>query len=101
MNKRGGTLKQPSDNWTFLTNHGHVLLCLVQQPEARMRDVAKRVGITERSVQHIIADLDRAGYVRTMRNGRRNRYEVSTKRSLRHPIERHRRISALMALILH
>jgi predicted transcriptional regulator len=86
--------------WTFLTNHSHVLLCLVQDPEARMRDVADRVGITERAVQRIVAELEAAGYVNRIREGRRNRYEVNADLPLRHPVEGHRDLSALIKLIL-
>src|SRR5680860_1314461 len=60
-------------DWTFLSNHGHVLVCLADEPGIRLRDVAERVGITERSVQHIVRDLEDAGYVVTERVGRRNR----------------------------
>lgn len=59
--------------WTFLTNHAHVLLCIAADPEARMRDVAVRVGVTERAVQRIVADLAEGGYLAVGRVGRRNR----------------------------
>ena len=62
--------------WTFLTNHAQVLLCLADAPDIRLRDVAERVGITERAVQRIVADLSQAGYVKRDRVGRRNRYTV-------------------------
>ena len=66
--------------WTFLTNHAQVLLCLAETPDIRLRDVAERVGITERATQRILADLVEAGYVETARIGRRNstRSTVST-----------------------
>jgi len=86
--------------WTFLANHAHVLLCIAREPEVVMRNVASRVGITERAVQRIIADLEEAGYIRRIRQGRRNRYKVRMDMPLRHPIERHRRVSALIALVL-
>jgi DNA-binding transcriptional ArsR family regulator len=85
--------------WTFLTNHAHVLLCLARDPETRMRDVAERVGITERAVQRIVSELEQAGYVARDREGRRNRYEVRADVALRHPIERHRSVAALLALV--
>ena len=78
-----------SASWTFLTNHAHVLLCLVENPEARMRDVAVRVAITERAVQRIIAELEEAGYLSRMREGLANRYTVNESLSLRHPVEGH------------
>jgi len=91
---------QPA-GWTFLTNHAHVLLCLAQDPEARMRDVAQLVGITERAVQRIVADLEQAGYLERTRQGRRNRYEVRTHLPLRHPVEQHRHVDALVQLVAH
>lgn len=86
-------------DWTFLTNHAHVLLCIAREPEVRMRDVAKLVGITERAVQRIVADLETAGYIERSRHGRRNRYEVRQDLPLRHPIEEHQRVSSLIALV--
>src|SRR5262249_20644744 len=86
--------------WTFLTNHTHVLLCIARDPDLRMRDVAELVGITERAVQRIVAELEEAGYVERLRNGRRNRYEVRSNLPLRHPIERPERVSSLIALVL-
>src|SRR5690554_2420401 len=85
--------------WTFLTNHSHVLLCLARDNSMRMRDIAEAVGITERAVQRIIADLEEAGYITHERRGRRNRYQVRGDLSLRHPMEQHRRIEDLIQLI--
>lgn len=85
--------------WTFLTNHAHVLLCLAKDPCARIRDIAEAVGITERAVQRIIAELDEAGYINRTRKGRRNAYRVRRSLRLRHPIERHKRIGDLIRLI--
>jgi DNA-binding Lrp family transcriptional regulator len=92
--------RQPEPAWTFLTNHSHVLLCLAQDREARMRDVAERVGITERAVQRIVAELEAAGYVTRTRAGRRNTYEVNGTLPLRHPVEGHQSLDALIKLIL-
>ena len=75
-----------------------VLLCLAADPEARMREVSQRVGITERAVQHIIRDLADAGVVERKREGRRNRYTLHPEVRLRHPIEAHRRVADLVAL---
>jgi hypothetical protein len=86
--------------WTFLTNHAHVLFCLAEDPEVRLRDVAVRVGITERAVQRIVSDLEEAGYVERSRVGRRNSYAVHPDRPLRHPIEAHREVKALFELAL-
>jgi len=84
--------------WTFLTNHSHVLICLARAPEMRLRDVASQVGITERAVQRIVAELEEAGAITRERDGRRNRYVVHHELPLRHPIEAHRTIADLIAL---
>ncbi len=86
-------------SWTFLTNHAHVLLCIAADPGARLRDVAARVGITERAAQSIVADLVTAGYLTRERVGRRNHYEIHPARPLRHPIERHHDVGELLALL--
>jgi predicted transcriptional regulator len=86
------------DSWTFLTNHSHVLLSIAADPEIRLRDVAQRVGITERAAQRIVADLIEGGYLTSTRIGRRNRYTVNPDRGLRHPIEQHCRITSLLAM---
>jgi DNA-binding MarR family transcriptional regulator len=70
--------------WTFLTNHAQVLLCLAEAPDIRLRDVAERVGITERATQRILAELVEAGYVKTKRVGRRNTYTVDREHAMRH-----------------
>ncbi len=85
--------------WTFLTNHGHVLLCVWENTEARVRDIAARVGITERAVQRILQELEAEGYLGRERVGRRNRYRVRPGQPLRHPLERHRPVSALLDLV--
>ena len=85
--------------WTFLTNHAHVLVCLAEEPDIRGRDVAARVGITERSAQAIIADLVAAGYVTRSREGRRNRYGIDAAAPLRHPLERDHTVGELLATL--
>lgn len=94
-----GSPREAEPVWTFLTNHAHVLLCVAREPEARMRDLAERVGITERAVQRIVADLEESGHIVRIRRGRRNHYEVRDHLHLRHPIERHKRVSSLIALV--
>lgn len=86
--------------WTFLSNHAHVLLLIARDPEIRLRDVAERVGITERAVQRIVADLEADHYLERERLGRRNRYKVHPDLPLRHPIEAHRRIGNLISLVV-
>ena len=87
-------------SWTFLTNHAHVLFVLAQAPDLRIRDVASRVGITERAAQRMITDLEHAGYLSIERVGRRNRYHLMAKRPLRHPIESHRTAEDLLRVLL-
>jgi Mn-dependent DtxR family transcriptional regulator len=84
--------------WTFLSNHAHALICIAADPTIRMRDVAVRLGITERAVQRIVAELADAGYLVVTRDGRRNRYEVDGDRPLRHPLTAHRTARQLMEL---
>jgi DNA-binding Lrp family transcriptional regulator len=88
-----------SPSWTFLSNHGHTLVALSLDPDARMRDVADRVGITERAVQNIVRDLTDAGYLETRKEGRRNHYRVVRDAPLRHPLESSSTVGALLALV--
>ena len=94
------TAGHAESSWTFLTNHSHVLLCLARDPSSRIRDIAIEVGITERAVQRIIADLDEAGYIRRAREGRNNIYRINYDVHLRHPLESHRLIRDMIRLIL-
>lgn len=73
--------------WTFLTNHARVLIVISKNPDMRARDIADITGITERSTQRIIADLEAAGYLSHERIGRRNRYRIKAGGTLRHPLE--------------
>lgn len=73
--------------WTFLTNHAHVLLCIAQNPEIRLADIARLVGIGERAVHSIVTDLVETGYIVRHRQGRNNVYEVNLDRPFRHPLE--------------
>ncbi|MEZ5183027.1 MAG: winged helix-turn-helix domain-containing protein [Acidimicrobiales bacterium] len=89
----------PKPGWTFLTNHSHVLLCIAADPGIRGRDIAERVGITERSAQSIIADLVEGGYLTREKIGRRNQYQVHPDLPLRHPVERDHQVSELLRLV--
>lgn len=101
--KRSANPQQaPSENssrWTFLTNHSHVLILLTQDPSLVLRAVAARVGITERAVQKIIADLEEGGFIEREKIGRKNQYRILRNKPLRHSIEQHRTIGALLSLI--
>jgi hypothetical protein len=72
--------------WSFLTSHAHVLLCVSHDPATRIRDLATKVGITERRAQGIVSDLVKAGYLKKEKVGRRNRYVVRADLPLRHPL---------------
>jgi len=91
--------EQSRPSWTFLTNHGHVLVCISEEPDIRARDIAAKVGITERAAQSIVADLVAEGYVTRFKEGRRNRYVVHLDAPLRHPLERDRTVGALLSSI--
>ena len=86
--------------WTFLTNHGHVLVCLAATPDARLRDVAERVGITERAVQQIVRELEQSWYVVKQRVGRRNNYTVVRAGRFRHPLESGTAVGEFIDLVL-
>lgn len=88
-----------SGRWTFLTNHSHVLILLSRNPSIVLREVAIRVGITERAVQRIIADLEEAAIIEREKVGRQNHYRILSEQSLRHPIEAHKTISDLLSLV--
>jgi DNA-binding IclR family transcriptional regulator len=83
--------------WTLLSNHGHVLVCLARDPHMRMRDIAQSVGITERACYRIVGDLEEAGLVRRNRVGRNNHYEIDLAASMRHPAWRGVRAVDLLA----
>jgi DNA-binding Lrp family transcriptional regulator len=99
MGDTPGAAARPA-SWTFLSNHAHVLVCLCADPRARVRDVAEGVGITERAVLSILADLEAEGIVERIREGRRNRYELRLDSALRHPLEQHRTVAQLVRAIL-
>jgi len=84
--------------WTFLTNHGHVLVLLSRNQSLVLREVASQVGITERAVQRIIAELEASGFIEREKIGRQNRYRIRADRPLRHPVESHRSIGDLLSL---
>ena len=86
-------------SWTFVTNHTRVLLCLDQNPDVRMRDVADTIGITERAAQRILADLVEAGYVRRTRTGRRNHYTIDRSAAMRHTSQLGHGIGQLLDLL--
>ncbi len=92
-------MEATSHSWFFFSNHAHVLICLAEEPDARLRDVAARVGITERAVQSIIADLESLGALTRTREGRRNHYEIHRDVRLRHPVEAHCTVEDLLEMV--
>jgi DNA-binding IclR family transcriptional regulator len=85
--------------WRFLSNHTQVLLCIQRDPESRYRDIAERVGITERAAQRIVADLIESGYVESERVGRRNRYRINPNVAMRHPAQDGHDVGDLLRLL--
>ncbi len=86
-------------NWTFLTNHARVLLCIAHDPGVRLRDIAVSLGITERSAYGIVTDLAAAGYVVKQKDGRRNRYQIQAHLPLPEPTGRERTVGEVLALL--
>lgn len=86
-------------NWSFLTNHAHVLICLAQFREATLREVAEQVGITERAASRIVHELVQEGALKRTRRGRRNQYEIMLDFPLRHPLERHCTVGQLLRMV--
>jgi DNA-binding transcriptional ArsR family regulator len=85
--------------WRFVTNHAHVLETIARDPTLRLRDIAAAVGITERAAAKIVNDLEEAGYLTKVRDGRRNRYEVHDELPLRHPQHRHHTVGELIRFL--
>lgn len=86
-------------DWTFLTNHAHVILSLAANPDATLREVAQQVGITERATHRIVAELESEGALKRSRDGRRNHYDIRRDFPLRHDLERHRSIGDLVKMV--
>ena len=92
-----GKLSAPS--WTFLTNHARVLLCIAHDPGIRLRDIAARLDITERSAYGIVTDLTQAGYIVKQKDGRRNRYQIQLHLPLPESTSRERTVGEVLALL--
>ena len=85
-------------SWTFLSNHGHILVHINRNPDSKVKEIAAAVGITERSALSILSDLETSGYITIERVGRRNSYRVNTNKNFRHPMEAQQPISALLRI---
>ena len=97
--QRTDAQEQLAGGWTFLTNHAHVLLCIARDPDARVRDIAEVVGITERAAQRILAELIAEGYASSTKVGRRNRYQVNPAGRLRHPFFHNLSVGPLLEML--
>jgi predicted transcriptional regulator len=86
-------------NWSFLTNHARVLLCIARDPGVRLRDIAARLDITERTAYGIVTDLVNAGYVVREKDGRRNRYQIQTHLPLPEPTSHERTVGEILTLL--
>ncbi|MEM6910297.1 MAG: winged helix-turn-helix domain-containing protein [Verrucomicrobiota bacterium] len=92
-------LKIAAPTWTFLTNHTHILVALSRQPDLRVRDLAEEVGITQRAVQRILAELIDDGVLKAEKHGRRNQYRIDHRKKLRHPLEGKRTVGELLHVL--
>ena len=89
----------PAPGWSFLTSHARVLLCIAHDPGTRLRDIAARLDITERSAYGIVTDLAEAGYIVKQKDGRRNRYQIQAHLPLPEPTSRERTVGEILALL--
>ena len=92
-------MSEANHSWNFLSNYAHVLICLAENPRTRMRDVASRVGITERAAIRIVGQLEEAGVITRHKEGRRNQYVLHEEQHLRHPLEAHCTVGSLLAMV--
>ena len=86
--------------WSFLTNHARVLMCIAHDPGIRLRDIASTLDITERTAYGIVTDLTEGGYVVKEKDGRRNRYQIQADLPLREPMTRERTIGEVLSVLL-
>ncbi|MEM7158479.1 MAG: winged helix-turn-helix domain-containing protein [Myxococcota bacterium] len=86
--------------WTFLSNYAHVLVCVAQDPDLTLREIAERVGITERATHRLVAELEAGGVITRERTGRRNHYEIDLSAPMRHPLEAEKTVGDLLAALL-
>jgi DNA-binding MarR family transcriptional regulator len=87
-------------DWTLLSNHGHVLVCIAKDPDSRLRDIARHVGITERAVFGIVEDLEHGGMIQRTKIGRRNRYSIDLSQSMRHELTAGHTIGDLLGVLV-
>lgn len=88
-----------SPSWSFLTNHTHVLVCLSRDHTLTVRELALLIGITERSVQRILSELERAGAIERFKEGRKNTYQIKKDHRLHHPLEDKKTVAELLKAV--
>ncbi len=93
-------MTEETSGWTFFSNYAHVLVCLADNPHARLRDIADQVGVTERTAMRLVTELEEANILQRLKQGRRNRYIINDEAHLRHPIESHCTVGELLATVL-
>ncbi len=91
---------ESAQNWTFLSNHAHVLVCVAKNPDVRLSEVAELVGVRERTAHRIVHELIDAGYISVTKVGRNNVYSVDLEKPLRHPLEAEHNIHAIVTPLL-
>lgn len=99
QSKSKQTSESAPQSWTFLTNHTHVLVLLSREPDLRIRDMADQIGITQRAVQRILAELADENILAIHKDGRRNHYRINRKARLRHPLESRHTIGEVLDLV--
>ncbi|RHX85751.1 MarR family transcriptional regulator [Leptospira stimsonii] len=98
-NPKSDSTEREKHQWTFLSHHAHVLLCINSDPNVLLRELATKVGITERAVIGIIEDLEEADILVRTKEGRRNSYKINKKASLRHKLKSHKTVSDLLRIL--
>jgi DNA-binding transcriptional regulator YhcF (GntR family) len=63
--------------------------------------MASALGITERSIQRFLEDLEAEGYVAWQRTGKGNIYEINNTRGLKHELMRDVIVADLLDLLGH
>ena len=93
-------MTRTAPRWTFLTNHGQLLICIAKEPGLTLREIGDRVGVTERAAHRIVAELEESGYLSRKRNGRRNRYTIKPHLMLPDSVARERQIGDLLKVLV-
>jgi DNA-binding IclR family transcriptional regulator len=92
-------MAKTTPKWTFLTNHGQLLLCIAEEPGLTLREIGERIGITERAAHRIVTELEASGYLSRRRNGRRNHYTIKPHLPLPDSVARERQIGELLDVL--